>query len=77
MPTQFTTSTSYSDEQMLALVRQAIAEVLVTGQSYALPGGRQFTRASLTELRGMESDYLQRIDLASSGMVSNYARFSR
>lgn len=76
MPVHYETPTTYTDAEMLAFVRQAIVEVTACGQSHALPGGRQWLGANLGELRGMERDYLNRVDSASNGRVVNYVRFS-
>jgi hypothetical protein len=49
---------TFTNAQMLSFVRLAIAQVLVGGQSYAMPGGKQFTRADLKALQAMEDQYL-------------------
>ena len=77
MATQHAVTTSYTDAAMLALVKQAIANVLVAGVSYGLPGGRQWTSADLPSLRAMEQDYQSRVDSESGGMAVNLARFKR
>jgi hypothetical protein len=74
MATQFTIDTSYTDAQMLAFVKQAIIEVVAGGQSYALPGGRQWTGADLAKLHAMETAYQSRVDAESYGMPVNLAR---
>lgn len=75
--TQFTAETTYTDAAMLAFVRQAIAEVLNLGQSYALPGGRQWTAAKLPELYDMEQKFQARVDAESGQPAHNYARLVR
>lgn len=59
-----TTPQPYTDAEMLLLVRAAIVQIMVTGQSYTI-GTRSFTRASLTELRKLESDIQNRIDVSA------------
>lgn len=41
-------------QERLALVREAISKILVSGQAYT-DGSRKLTRADLAELRRMES----------------------
>jgi len=73
MAQQITIDTSYTDEMMLASVRQAIMEIQTYGASYALPGGRQHTKADLSALSAREELLLARIASESNGMSQNLA----
>lgn len=64
---------TFSDEELLKLIRQAIAEVTFYGQSNIVRG-RTYTRADLAELRKLEGDLTARVNSASTGRVVNYAR---
>lgn len=55
---------SLTPANLLIAVDQAIATVLIAGQSYTI-NGRQFTRANLKELREMKN-YLQSVVNAGS-----------
>jgi hypothetical protein len=59
---------SYSDADMLKLVRWAIAEIMSNpdGASVSV-AGRSFSQINLAELRGMEQFYSNRVALASRG----------
>ena len=76
MPVHFAIPTDYTDAEMLALTRQAIAEVLACGQSHALPGNREWKGADLAALEKIESRYASRVE-SSSGRAVNYVRMSR
>jgi hypothetical protein len=47
----YTDSEDYTNAQLLAHVRKAIAAVTLGGQAYTMPGGRSVTHANLKELR--------------------------
>lgn len=70
MATQFTISTSYTDAEMLAFVKQAIVEILAGAQSYSLPDGRTWTGADLDKLAKMERVYQSRVDASTGSAVS-------
>ncbi len=76
MVTKVTTSNDYSDAELLALLREGVALIAATGQSYEI-AGRKYNAASLPSMRDT-IDWLEtRISAASSGMVQNFARFTR
>jgi hypothetical protein len=66
---------TYTDQQILDAVREAIHAKLVGGaiQSYSI-GGRNIQHMSLESLQKLEKDFQNRI-AASSGSGRTYAKF--
>ncbi len=60
---------SYTDSELLALVREAIAKLMAGGQSYDI-GGQSFTRADLGMLRTYAQELEYRINEASTGGIA-------
>lgn len=77
MATHYITPETYADADMLAFVRQAIVEINACGQSYAVPGGRQWSAANLGELGRLETKFQDRVSASQNGRVINYVRFAR
>ena len=76
MVTKVTTSNTYTDAELLALLREGVALIAATGQSYQI-AGRTYTAANLPSMRDT-IDWLEgRISAESNGIVTNYARLVR
>lgn len=76
MVTKVTTANTYTDAELLALLREGVALIAATGQSYQI-SGRTYTAANLPSMRDM-IDWLEgRISSESNGIVTNYARLVR
>jgi hypothetical protein len=76
MVTKVTTANTYTDAELLALLREGVALIAATGQSYQI-SGRMYTAANLPSMRDT-IDWLEgRISAESSGIVTNYARLVR
>lgn len=67
---------TYTDAEMLDLVREAIIKVSVHGQSYMI-AGRTYTRANLTELENLRQKIEARVNGAASGIATAHARRRR
>lgn len=65
-----------TDQELLDLCRAAIAQILLTGQSYTIEG-RTFNRTDLNNLRELARELETRIDSASSGIAINLTSFRR
>lgn len=65
----------YTDAELLALFREALARVSVSGQSYQI-AGRIFTAANLPEIR-KQVEWLESRVNATSGPAENIARLKR
>lgn len=76
MATKITAAFEYTDVELLALVREAIATVTKFGTSYTI-GNRTFNREHLDELRKLQSELEQRISRVATGMAYNLARRAR
>ncbi len=63
-----TNDQTFTDAQMLAKIRRSIVSILDGGQSVNT-SGTGLIRASLGELRKMEEDYQNRVNLGSSGGI--------
>ena len=74
--TKFKAAASYSDAELLALYREAEARIVATGQSYSLEG-RTLTRANLPDIQERIRELEAKINKASRGAATNYARFKR
>ena len=57
---------TFTNAELLKLVRLAIANVLVGGASYAI-NGRSFTRADLSELRKTEAELSDVVETELAG----------
>jgi len=66
-----------TDTELLEFARAAIAQILVTGQSYSMDGGRSLTRADLPELRQCVEWLEGRINTEAGDSNTNYCRFKR
>ena len=76
MVTKVTTANTYTDAELLALLREGVALIAATGQSYQIHG-RIYTAAQLPSMRDT-IDWLEaRITSESTGLVTNYARMVR
>lgn len=64
--TQLDALEDLTDAQMLKAIKQAIAQVLLAGQSYSSALQRNFTRADLATLNLMKRQYENAIAAASS-----------
>jgi hypothetical protein len=72
---KFSTSNVYSDGELLALFREAYAQIAATGVSYSI-AGRQWSSADLPQIRD-EITWLEgRID-GDSAPAQNLARLVR
>ncbi len=79
MPEKIEPYAEYTDAELLALVRQAIAEIVTYGKSYAIRG-REMSRANLDDLRNFQTDLERRIAAADSGgtgIAVNQVAFGR
>ena len=65
-----------TDAELLELVREAIATISATGQSYKIRN-REYTAADLDDLRKLEIHYTNAVRAASSGISRNYVRPNR
>ena len=72
---KITTANTYSDQELLALWREAEAVVSVSGQSYTNAVG-SFTSANLDQIRKSIVFYESRIE-SSNGLSINIARIKR
>ncbi|MCD8206732.1 MAG: hypothetical protein LUD72_02215 [Bacteroidales bacterium] len=59
-----------SDRQMLDLINEAIANVMIGGQSYKI-GSRSLSRADLNTLRNMQADYEARVAETEKGFLDD------
>jgi len=76
MVTKVTTANTYTDAELLALLREGVALIAATGQSYQI-SGRMYTAANLPSMRDT-IDWLEgRISAESNGIVTTYARLVR
>lgn len=65
-----------TDQELLDLARAAIAQILATGQSYAI-AGRQLTRADLPELRETVQWLETRLTAQAGDSTENLVRLRR
>lgn len=75
-PTWLPADTDLTDAQILALLRRAVAEVTVFGQSNLLRGNT-VTRADLSQLTAAIKYYQALVSGASRGMIFNRVRRGR
>jgi len=77
MPEYAGDPTTYTDAQLLALVRAQIARVLVQGQRYRNPDGSFTELPPLGDLQRQEREILARIQAAETGPARNLATMRR
>jgi hypothetical protein len=76
MPTKITTANTYTDAELLALLREGVAQIAATGQSYSI-AGRTYTAAQLPQMRDTIDWLESRLAAESSGLVNNLVRLVR
>ena len=76
MATKIEADFDYTDADLLALVREAIATITKFNQSYTIRG-REFVRADLDDLFKWETELATRVSRKSSGLAQNLMRFRR
>lgn len=76
MAGQFSTTDSYTPEEMVALWTRASAEIAATGVSYAI-AGRQLTKANAREIHDSIEFWELRCDASNGAPATNLARFQR
>lgn len=57
---------AFTPTELLNLCEKGIAQLIVGGQSYTIPGVRTFTRGQLSELKALRSDLKQEVEAANS-----------
>ena len=67
---------TYTDQELLDLVRHAIAKILAVGKALR-SDNEWWTAEDLPELRALEKDLQARIDAATEGPVRNLAKLVR
>lgn len=75
MPAKFATTNSYTDAELLALFREAYAQIAATGQSYKI-GTREYVAADLADIREEIAWLDSRINSDTAPAV-NLARLAR
>jgi hypothetical protein len=75
VPEKYSTTNDYTDAELLALYRECLARISVSGQSYQVMG-RIFTAANLAEVR-RQIEWLEGRINSASGMATNIARIKR
>jgi|GEM_PF-5110539 len=73
-PAKITADFEYSDVELLAIVREAIATVTKFNQAYTIRG-REYHRADLPELVALEQRLAERVARKSQGLAQNLIRF--
>jgi len=76
MPDKIVAAHEYTDQELLAIVREAIAKVTAFNQSYTIRG-REYTRADLAELRQLEASLQAKITASTSGLAKSRFRLRR
>ena len=76
MVTKVTTANSYTDAELLALLREGVALIAATGQSYMI-SGRTYTAANLPAMRDTIDWLESRISSSESGVATNLVRLVR
>lgn len=76
MVAKVTTANTYTDAELLALLREGVALIAATGQSYAI-SGRTYTAANLPAMRETIDWLESRIASEDSGLATNYVRLVR
>lgn len=75
-PEKIVANFTYTDQELLDLVNEAIATVTKFNQSFSIRG-RDYTRADLPALMQMKTNLEQRINRSSSGLARNLVRLKR
>lgn len=76
MVTKVTTANTYTDAELLALLREGVALIAATGQSYTI-AGRTYMAANLPAMRETIDWLESRISSTENGIVTNLARLVR
>lgn len=76
MVTKVTTANTYTDAELLALLREGVALIAATGQSYQI-AGRTYNAANLPAMRDTIDWLESRISSTANGIVTNYAKLVR
>lgn len=76
MAAKITTANTYTDAELLALLREGVAQIAATGKSYSI-GSRTYTAANLNDMRETIDWLESRIASASSGLATNLVRLVR
>ncbi len=76
MADKITTANSYTDSELLALWREADAQITITGQGYTNAVGT-FTAVDADKIKRAISFYEDRISSAAEGMVQNLVQLVR
>jgi hypothetical protein len=75
-PSPYEANHTYTDQQLLDLWRECHARISVSGQSYSLADGREYTAADAGKVLGFINYYQQRVNAASGSNPSQIlARF--
>lgn len=81
MVDKLTTANTYTDAELLALFREALAIVSISGQSYTmqLPGGgqRTWTSVDASKLAQLVAEWEAKLTSSSNGLATNYVRLVR
>lgn len=80
--TKYVAGFTYTDAELLALWRECLARISVSGQSYKmqLPGGgtQEYTSADLADVQALVNEYQAKVNAASSPIFATlYARMRR
>lgn len=76
MAAKITTENEYSDAELLALWREADAQITISGQSYSNEVGT-FTAVDAAKIKRAIEFYEARIVSASEGLVQNLCQLVR
>jgi hypothetical protein len=76
MGAKITTANNYTDAELLALLREGVAQIAATGQSYQI-AGRTYNAASLPAMWDTIERLEARMASESSGLATNYVRLVR
>jgi hypothetical protein len=80
MTEKYAAANDYTDAELLALYRECLARISVSGQSYQMTlggGTRNFTAADLKQVREMVTWLEDKISRVSAGSTVNYANLTR
>lgn len=80
MTEKYQAANDYSDSEILAILREALLKIMVSGQMYQLNiggGTRMLTRANVAEVQGLIREYELRVDAENGVSAANYARMTR
>lgn len=76
MAEKITTANEYTDAELLALWREADAQITISGQAYSNEIG-SFTAVDAEKIKRAISFYEDRISSASEGLAQNLCRLER